>query len=158
MKRLLNEFRKFAMRGNVFDLAVGVVIGTAFTSIVNSIVGDLIMPLISLISGNMEFSNLFVALDGGQYASLADITADVPVLRYGSFLQAVVNFLIVSFSLFLIIRGLNKLQAAFKKKEAAEAPPPAPPSRKCPYCLSDIADEATRCPHCTSLLEAPIER
>lgn len=144
------EFRKFIMRGNVIDLAVGVIIGASFTAIVNSIVGDLLTPLIGRITGGLDFSNsLFLALDGGQYASLADVPDTVAVVKFGNFIQAVINFLIVSTCMFFVVKGINKLQDPFKKPA-----PPAPPKRKCPYCQSEIADEATRCPFCTSELEA----
>lgn len=142
------EFKKFALRGNVIDLAVGVVVGAAFTAIVNSAVNDLLMPLIGRVTGGLDFSSSFyIALDGGMYASLSEIPEGVAVLKFGSFLQAVINFLIVALCLFFFVRGINRLQEPFKKVEEPK------PKRKCHYCLSEIADEATRCPHCTSMLE-----
>lgn len=140
------EFKEFAMRGNVIDLAVGVVIGGAFGKIVSSFVADVIMPLIGLLLGKISFENLFVSLNGKNYASLAAAQeAGAPTLNYGLFISAIVDFLIIAFVIFLVIKGINKLQKP--------APEPAPTTKKCPYCYTEIAIEATRCPNCTSQLD-----
>jgi large conductance mechanosensitive channel len=140
------EFKEFAMRGNVIDLAIGVIIGGAFGKIVSSFVADVIMPLIGLLLGKVSFENLFVSLSGEEYASLAAAQeAGAPTLNYGIFIQAIIDFLIVAFVIFLVVKGINKLQ-----KPAPEA---APTTKKCPYCFSDIPIEATRCPNCTSQLD-----
>ncbi|WP_405382800.1 large conductance mechanosensitive channel protein MscL [Phascolarctobacterium sp.] len=139
------DFKKFAMRGNVIDMAVGVIVGGAFGKIVGSLVNDVIMPPLGMIVGKMDFTNLFIALNGKEYATLeAAKKAGAPVLAYGSFVNTVLNFLILAFVVFMMIRQINKL-----------TPPPAPKPepRLCPYCKSEIADDATRCPHCTSILE-----
>lgn len=151
MKGFVNEFKTFIMRGNVIDLAVGVIIGGAFQAIVNSLVKDIITPLISLITGGLDFSNLFIQLNGAEkYATVADATnAGVAVLAYGSFITAVINFLIMAFVIFCLVKFLNKLSAPLMKKEEA---PAAPTTKKCPYCQSEIDINATRCPHCTSEL------
>ena len=140
------EFKEFAMRGNVIDLAVGVVIGGAFGKIVSSFVADVIMPLIGLLLGKISFENLFVSLSGEEYASLAAAQeAGAATLNYGLFISAIVDFLIVAFVIFLVIKGINKLQKP--------APAAAPTTKKCPYCFTEIALEATRCPNCTSQLD-----
>jgi large conductance mechanosensitive channel len=146
---MLKEFRAFIMRGNVLDLAVAVIIGAAFGAIVNSLVKDLLTPIIGLLLGKADFSNLFVSLSGGSYATLADAQAVGAVtLNYGLFLNAVINFLIVAFAIFLIVRQANRM------KKQPETPPAAPTTRDCPYCLSTIPIKATRCAHCTSQLTA----
>ena len=141
---IMQDFKKFAMRGNVLDMAVGVVIGAAFGKIIASLVTDILMPPIGLLMGGVDFSNLFVNLSETPAATLAEATkAGLPVIAYGLFINAVINFLIQAWAIFLVIRFANKLMP----------PPPAPaPSRKCPFCYSDIDDNATRCPHCTSQL------
>lgn len=148
---MLKEFKEFAMRGNVVDMAVGIIIGAAFGTIVKSLVADVIMPPIGLLLGNVDFSNLFIVLKSGStagpYASLADAQAAGAVsLNYGLFANTIISFLIVAFAVFLLIRGINQL----KRKE--EAPPPVPTTKDCPFCLSSIPIKATRCPHCTSEL------
>ena len=150
---MLKEFKEFAMRGNVLDMAVGIIIGAAFGTIVKSLVNDVIMPPIGLLFGNVDFSNLFLVLKQGTapgpYPTLADAQAVSAVtLNYGVFINTVVSFLIVAFSVFLLIRSVNRL----KRKE--EAPPPAPTTKECPFCFSTIAIKATRCPNCTSQVEA----
>lgn len=142
---LAEDFKKFAMRGNVMDMAVGVIIGGAFGKIVTSVVNDIVMPPVGMLLGNVDFSNLFISLNGKEYATLeAAKKAGAPVLAYGSFMNTVIDFLILAFIIFMMIRQINKL-----------TPEPAPKSepRVCPYCKSEIADDATRCPHCTSHLE-----
>ena len=147
MKKFLEEFKTFAMRGNVVDMAVGVVIGGAFGSITTSLVNDIFMPLLGVITGGINFGGLFYALDGQKYASIeAAKEAGVGTLNYGAFIQYVINFILIAFCMFLVVRLMNKL------KKPAPAPAPAKPKRICPYCKSEIADDATRCPHCTSML------
>lgn len=140
---MLQEFKKFALRGNMIDLAVGIIIGGAFTGIVNSLVNDLIMPILSLFTKNIDFTNLFISLNGKHYETLAAAkAAEAATLNYGAFLSGVLNFLIMAFVVFLLVRWLNKL----KKPE----PVAAPTTKSCPYCYSDINLNATKCPHCTS--------
>jgi len=150
---MLKEFKEFAMRGNVVDMAVGIIIGAAFGTIVNSVVADIIMPPIGLLLGNIDFSNLFLVLKQGKvpgpYESLAAAkTAGAVSINYGFFINTVISFLIVAFAVFLLIRGVNQL----KRQEAAR--PPVPTTKECPYCLSTIPIKATRCGHCTSELKA----
>lgn len=146
---MIQEFKAFAMRGNVVDMAVGIIIGAAFGSIVKSLVDDVIMPPIGMLLGNVDFSNLFLVLKDGvsaaaPYASLADAkTAGAVTVNYGVFLNSVISFLIVAFAVFLLIRNINRL-----KRE--EASPTA--TKECPFCASSIALKATRCAHCTSEL------
>lgn len=140
-----DEFKKFAMRGNVIDLAVGVIIGGAFGKIVSSLVSNVIMPSLGLVMGKMDFTNLFISLNGKDYPTLkAAQEAGAPVLAYGSFINTVIDFLLLAFIVFVMIKQINRL---------TPEPPPAPEPRKCPFCKSVIDDEATRCPHCTSQLE-----
>jgi len=144
---MLKEFKDFAMRGNVLDMAVGIIIGAAFGKIITSFVSDILMPPIGLILGNADFSNLFVDLKGGSYASLAAAkAAGAATLNYGLFINTVIDFLIVAFAIFLLIRQVNR----FSHPQAA----PAPTTKDCPYCLSSIPLKATRCAHCTSELRA----
>lgn len=144
------EFKEFAFKGNVIDLAVGVMIGGAFGKIVTSVVNDLFMPLLSLITGSLDFTNLFIAINSDvHYDKLADAqAAGVATFNYGLFITNVIDFLLIALSVFLFVKLINKLRL---KKE--ETPAPAPEERKCPYCKSGIAEGATRCPHCTSKLE-----
>ena len=142
---LAEDFKKFAMRGNVMDMAVGVIIGGAFGKIVTSVVNDIVMPPVGMLMGNVDFSNLFISLNGKEYATLeAAKKAGAPVFAYGSFMNTVIDFLILAFIIFMMIRQINKL---------TPEPAPKPEPRVCPYCKSEIADDATRCPHCTSHLE-----
>jgi large conductance mechanosensitive channel len=145
---MLKEFKAFVMRGNVIDLAVGVIIGGAFGKIVSSLVNDIIMPPIGLLLKGVNFSDLFLALNGQTYATLADAqAAAAPVLTYGSFIKNVVDFLIIAIVIFLMIKGINTM------KKPAPAPAPAEPTTKeCPHCFSTISIKATRCPNCTSEL------
>jgi large conductance mechanosensitive channel len=139
------EFKEFALNGSVLDLAIGIIIGGAFGNIVQSLVKDIIMPPIGLLLKGVDFSNLFVALDGKSYSNLADAQkAGAPVLAYGNFFNTVIVFIIVAFVLFLIIRQVNRL-----KKQ----PVVTPNTKECPYCLSTIPLKATRCPACTSEIE-----
>lgn len=143
MKGFLDEFKKFIMRGNVLDMAVGVIIGGAFTAIVTSLNKDIITPLLALFGG-VDFSYLTLVMGSGE---------DAPVLLYGNFITAVINFLITAFVIFCLIKAINVLGKKFEKKEETPAEPAAPTTKKCPYCCSEIAIEATRCPHCTSEIE-----
>ncbi len=144
------DFKKFIMRGNVLDLAVGVIIGGAFGAIVTSLVNDVIMPPIGLLLGKVDFSQLFINLSGQEYASLAAAQeAGAATINYGAFLNTIINFLIVALVIFLVVRWFNKMQTMGKKPEA----PAAPTTKECPYCLTQIAIKATRCPNCTSQLD-----
>ena len=150
---MLKEFREFAMRGNVLDMAVGIIIGAAFGTIVNSLVQDVIMPPIGLLLGNVDFSNIFVVLKEGKvagpYASVAAAkSAGAVTLNVGVFINTIISFLIVSFSVFLLIRTVNQL----RRQQAA--PPPVPTTKECIYCFSSIPIKASRCPQCTSELKA----
>lgn len=150
---MLKDFKEFVMRGNVVDMAVGIIVGTAFGSIVNSLVSDIIMPPTGLLLGNVDFSNLFIVLKEGPvarpYASLADAQAAGAVtINYGAFVNTIISFVIVAFAVFLLIRSINKL------KRQEETPPAEPTTKECPYCLSTIPLKATRCPYCTSELVA----
>lgn len=149
---MFQDFRKFAMRGNVVDMAVGIIIGAAFGSIVNSLVSDVILPPIGLLLGRVDFSNLYLLLregvPAGPYGSLADAQAAGAVsINYGVFVNSVLSFLIVAFAVFLLIRSVNRLQAQ------SEQPPKPPASKECPSCREQISIQARRCPHCTSQLE-----
>lgn len=140
-KGFIDEFKKFIMRGNVMDMAVGVIVGGAFTSIVTSLNQDILTPILGIFGG-IDFSNLYVTLGSGETA---------PILAYGNFITAVLNFLITAFVIFVLIKGINAVNDRFSKKE--EPKPAAPTTKKCPYCKTEIAIDATRCPHCTSMLE-----
>jgi large conductance mechanosensitive channel len=142
---MFGEFKKFIMRGNVLDLAIGVIIGAAFGKIVTSMVNDILMPLISLATGKIDFSSLFVSLNGKDYATLAAAKADkAPTLNYGVFINTVIEFLIIAFVIFLIVKQVNRLT------KPAEAP--APTTKDCPQCCTAIPLAAKRCPACTSTL------
>lgn len=149
---MFKEFREFAMRGNVVDMAVGIIIGAAFGAIVKSIVDDIIMPPIGLLLGNVDFSNLFVVLReghkaAGPYATVADAhAAGAVTLNYGLFINTLISFLIIAFSVFMLIRTMNRLQQRLEKPAAAT-------TKACPYCCSTININATRCPNCTSELK-----
>lgn len=154
MKKFLEEFKVFIMRGNVMDLAVAVIIGGAFQSIINSLVNDMIMPVISLITGGIDFSNWFFQLGGGEKAATLDAARNASagaVIAYGSFITAVINFLIMALVIFSLVKALNKLMALGHRKEEEAA---EPTTKKCPFCMSDIDINATRCPHCTSQIAA----
>jgi len=145
---MIKEFKEFAMRGNVLDMAVGIIIGAAFGQIVNSFVQDVLMPPIGRLLGQVDFSNLFVSLSGVRYDTLAAAkAAGAATLNYGLFLNTVINFLIVAFAVFLLVRQVNRLAPK-------PAPAAAPSTRDCPYCLSAVPSKATKCAHCTSELRA----
>jgi large conductance mechanosensitive channel len=142
---MLREFREFALRGNLIDLAIGFILGTAFGAIVKSLVEDVIMPPLGLLLGRVDFSNLYVNLSGGNYASLAQAKqAGAATLNYGIFINTIINFVIVALVMFLLVRAVNRLQKP--------APVPVADTKECPYCYSLIPLKATRCPHCTSQL------
>ena len=149
-KGLAGEFREFIMRGNVLDMAVGVIIGGAFQKIISSLVDDIIMPVISLLTGGIDFNNMFVSLDGSDYATLeAAKEAGAATLNYGTFITVVINFILMALVIFFIVKFMNKLSNKLAK-EKAEAPAT---TKICPRCKSEINIEATRCPHCTSELD-----
>jgi large conductance mechanosensitive channel len=151
---MLKDFKEFAMRGNVVDMAVGIVIGAAFGAIVKSFVDDVLMPPIGLLLGNVDFSNLFITLRegakaAGPYASLAAAKAAGAVtLNLGIFVNTIISFIIIAFAVFLVIKSINRM------KREEEAPPAEPATKECPFCLSEIPLKASRCPHCTSELGA----
>lgn len=144
MSKITKEFKEFIMRGNVMDMAVGVIVGGAFSSIINSLVNDVLMPVISLATGKVDFTNLFIALDGQSYLTLDAAKASTSVFAYGSFIQTVIQFLIIAFSIFMVVKGINMLRRP--KPEAA------PTTKECPYCKSEIHIDAVKCPHCASEL------
>lgn len=157
---LLAEFKKFALRGNVIDLAVGVIVGGAFQKIVTSVVNDLIMPLVGLVTGGVNFNDQFAVLKMPAGVTREQVTSlqaakdlGVTTFNYGSFITAVIDFIIMAFVIFLLVKGINKLTDIRKKPEE----PAAPTTKICPYCRSEISLEATRCPHCTSALEDAAE-
>ena len=146
---MLKEFKDFAVKGNVVDMAVGIIIGGAFGTIVKSLVADVIMPPIGLLLGNVDFSQLFLVLSSGSapgpFATLAEAqSAGAVTINYGLFLNSVISFVIVAFAVFLLIKNINKL------KRQQEAPAAEPTTRDCPFCCSTISLQATRCPNCTS--------
>jgi large conductance mechanosensitive channel len=144
---MFKEFKEFAMRGNVLDLAIGIIIGGAFGKIVSSLVSDLLMPTVGMLLGKMDFSNLFISLSGERYPSLqAAKDAGAATLNYGLFINSIIDFIIIAFAIFLLVRQINRL----KRKEA----PAAPVTKECPFCASTIPLKAVRCPQCTSQLEA----
>ena len=146
---MLKEFKDFAMRGNVVDMAVGIIIGVAFGKIVSSLVKDIIMPPIGVLMGNVDFSNLFINLSDQIYPSLsAAQEAGAATINYGVFINTVLDFIIVAFAIFIVIKQMNRL------KKTEEAPPAAPTTKDCPHCLSSIPIKASRCGHCTSQLSA----
>ena len=145
---MLKEFREFALRGNVLDMAIGIIIGAAFGKIITSFVNDILMPPIGLLLGSVDFSNLFINLSGQPYATLVEAqAAGAATINYGLFINTVLDFVIVAFVVFLFVRQVNRM------RREEEAPPPEP-TKACPYCLSAVPLKATRCPHCTSELEA----
>ena len=146
MKKILEEFKAFALKGNMIDMAVAVIIGGAFNSLITSLVENVVMPALSLITGKIDFSNMFIALN----ATLEAAKEQTSVVAYGLFITQLINFLIMAFVVFLVIRQLNKL---YKKP----APPAKPTEKECPYCKTKIAIAATRCPHCTSILSDEIQ-
>ena len=158
MKKFLSEFKEFALRGNVFDLAVGVIIGGAFQSIVTALIDNLLMPFIGLLTGGVSFVDQFVVLklaegvaEGTKYASLSEAqAAGATVFAYGAFISAVINFIIMAFVIFLMVKAMNKVSSLHKKQEETVE---EVTTKVCPYCKSEISKDATRCPHCTSELD-----
>lgn len=152
---MIKEFKQFVMRGNVLDMAVGIIIGASFGSIVKSMVDDVIMPPIGLLLGRVDFSNLYLVLKegaaAGPYPSLLEAKkAGAVTINYGMFVNTLISFLIVAFCVFLLIKAFNRIKTGMVQ---AETPPPPPATKDCPYCLSAINPKATRCPNCTSALE-----
>ena len=154
---MLKEFKEFISRGNVLDLAIGVIIGAAFGAIAKSLVADILMPPIGLLLGGVDFTNIFLVIKqgaevAGPYATLADAQAAGAVtMNFGVFINTIIIFLITAFAIFLVVKAANRFK---KKEEAAPAPPPEPTTKTCPFCATEIPIPATRCPHCTSELEA----
>ena len=150
MMGMMKEFKDFAMKGNVVDMAIGIIIGGAFGTIIKSLVSDVLMPPIGLLLGGVDFANFFVVLKEGAtaaapYAALADAkTAGAVTINYGIFFNAIISFLIVAFAVFMLVRSVNQM------RREEEAPPEEPTTKECPYCFSTIAIKASRCPHCTS--------
>lgn len=143
---MFKEFKEFIQKGNVMDLAVAVIIGGAFGKIVSSLVDDVVMPVVSLATGKVDFTNLFVTLNGQEYATLeAAKEAGAATLNYGSFIQQIINFLIIAFVVFIMVKSMNKLRK--------EEPEVEPTTKICPFCQTDVPIKAVRCPHCTSELE-----
>ena len=141
-KSMMKEFKTFALKGNVLDMAIGIIIGASFSKIVDSLVKDIMMPPLGMLLGKVDFSNLKIALGS---------EADAATINYGAFINNVISFIIVAFAVFLLVKAINTLRA---KMEKAEAAAPAPKTEKtCPYCFSQISVKATRCPHCTSQLK-----
>ena len=152
MKHIINEFKEFIMRGNVLDLAVGVIIGGAFQKIIASLVNDVIMPVITLCTGGIDFTNWFIALDGNHYNTLQDaVAAKAATLNYGTFLTEVINFIIMAFIIFMMVKMMNSLSRKVKKPQDMEDAAAA--TKVYPYCKSEISAEAVCCPHCTSSLD-----
>jgi large conductance mechanosensitive channel len=146
---MLKEFKEFAMKGNVLDMAIGIIIGAAFGKIISSLVNDVLMPPIGLVIGKMDFSDLFVNLSEKPYASLVEAkAAGAPTLNYGLFINTIVDFVIVAFVIFLLVKQVNRLRAR------QEAPPAVPTTKDCPFCATAIPIKAARCPNCTSELKA----
>jgi large conductance mechanosensitive channel len=140
---MLKEFREFALKGNVIDMAIGVIIGVAFGKVVTSLVSDILMPPLGLLMGKVDFSSLFISLSGPRYTSLAAAkAAGVPTINVGVFFQTILDFVIVAFVIFVVVKQINRLKR--------ESPPASPTTKDCPYCLSNIPIKATRCAHCTS--------
>ena len=139
---MLKEFKQFAIKGNMMDLAIGIIIGGAFSALVKSFVDDIIMPLLSVFTGRIDFTNKFLALNGEEYATLAEAKAKTATISYGLFISGIINFVIMAFVVFFIVKGINKLRK----------PEPAVASmiKKCPHCMSDININASKCPFCTS--------
>ncbi len=149
MKKFIQEFKEFALKGSMMDLAIGMIIGAAFTSIISSLVDDIINPFLGLFTGHIDFSNLFIALDGQDYASLeAAESAGAAVIKYGSFISNIINFIIMALVVFLIVKVINTMRTKMEKPAEAAAPT----TKVCPYCQSEINIAATRCPNCTSQL------
>ena len=145
MNKFVGEFKDFIMRGNVIDMAVGVIVGAAFNNIVTSLVNDVVMPIVSIFTGKISFTDLMIVLDGNTYKTLADAqAAGAPVIAYGNFIQLIIQFLITAFAVFMLVKGINILH------RPKEEPEEEPATKVCPYCMSEIHIEAVKCPHCAS--------
>ncbi len=150
MKKFFGEFKSFIAQGNVIDLAVGVIIGGAFSGIVKSLVENIVTPAITVLTNRISFTDLFYALDGNEYATLAAAQeAGASTINYGIFIQGVIDFIITAFVIFLLVKVINKIRESGKK----EVPEEAPTTKVCPFCKTEICIEATRCPNCTSEIE-----
>lgn len=152
MNKFLQEFKDFAVQGNMIDMAVGIIIGGAFNTLVKSLVEDVVMPALSLITGKIDFSNMFIALDGNHYATLTAAKEVTSTISYGLFLTEIINFIIMAFVVFCIVKQLNRLH------QQPESAPAAPTEKECPFCKSQIPIAATRCPHCTSILSDDLQQ
>lgn len=151
---MVQDFKKFIMRGNVIDLAVGIIIGGAFGKIVASFVNEILMPLVGMLLGKVDFKNLFISLDGNKYATLAEAqAAGAATVNYGNFIATIIDFLIIALVVFLIIRAINKARENADKKKAAEAAAAPPTTKECPFCFAQVDIRAKRCPNCTSELK-----
>lgn len=151
---MLKEFKEFALRGNVVDMAVGIIIGGAFNQIVNSLVNDVLMPPIGLLLGKVDFSNLYINLSGGTYESLIKAKeAGAATLNYGLFINALINFLIVASVVFLLVKGINTARRLAERRKEESLVAPSTKEKECPYCYTTIPIKAKRCPNCTSQLE-----
>ena len=140
---MLKEFKEFALKGNIVDMAIGVIIGGAFGKIVTSLVNDIVMPLLSILIGNIDFASLYVTLGSGENAA---------TLNYGLFITAIIDFLLISFSIFMVIKQISRIQKKINKPKEQETPPAAPTTKECPFCKTQIHIEAVKCPNCTSEL------
>lgn len=146
---MIKEFKEFMMRGNVMDMAIGIIIGAAFGKIVTSLVSDVLMPPIGLLLGKMDFTNLFIDLSGKGYTTLAAAkAAGAATISYGAFISTIIDFVIVAFVVFIMVKAINKM------RRQKDAPPVEPTTKECPFCFSSIAIKAVRCPQCTSELKA----
>lgn len=146
---MLEEWKKFILRGNIVDMSVGVIVGAAFSKIVGSFTSDILMPPLGMLLGKVDFSNFFISLTGESYSSLAAAKeAGAPVIAYGAFLNVCLDFLIMATAVFILIKQISRFMPA--------PPPPAPDPRKCPYCKETVADDATKCPHCASDISASV--
>lgn len=151
-KGFIGEFKEFISRGNVMDMAIGVIIGGSFKGIIDSLVNDIIMPIISKLVGGLDFSNWFISLDGGQYATLAAAQeAGAATLNYGKFITVAINFLLMAFVIFVMVKMLNSVAEKRKKEDVEKIEEPT--TKLCLFCKSEIAIDAVRCPHCTSNLD-----
>ena len=149
VKGMMSDFKKFAMKGNIVDMATGVIIGTSFTKIVNSLVSEIITPVLSKLTGRVNYTDMFLVLGKGEFSTLEEAkTAGAITLNYGVFLSNVIDFIIIAFTMFIFLRYTFN-----KRAKVEDVPAPAPTTKKCPYCITEIAIEASRCPHCTSTLE-----
>ena len=153
-KGAMSEYKKFALKGNAIDLAVGMVIGSAFTAIVNAIVSCIITPVISILTNKIDISSLFISLDGKTYTSIdAAKEAGAAIITYGELINSIINFLIISIVLFIVIKNITKAKSKLEKSEKDDEEAAKPKTKVCQFCKSEINIEATRCPHCTSMLE-----